>query len=567
MGVQTGLWMLVFLPMTVVSGPLSSAEGEPDVNQDLLPDQPRPGRNKGEETMDGMARAPDGQHRASVLSPLQCFQRDAPCLHEQRHHTDALGHFLLALRDARSKEAVPGQEERASFGMCSHDDGVPQSQISSLSVLSEMVHSENRGLGFLRTDKEHWETGADGEFTLTLHFTKHHHDHQASPGSTLLLFFVDFINMEEMNLKFSCHALHPNEQTVCVSKSTQFLVLTGDQANGFSHDHLKLKITVEAQNGREQKLGLSELQTFMVRKNRSNIILAPVVLFFKQATKSEEAQHSSGTVHFLSELRKFLNEVLTERTPSWQQDGSTPVSRPTLHSLPPLTLGVSTSESLLLELVNSSAPTMFSFPQQGVGLWAHRVELDLGPSLLSLLRQRLDETLDRVRTEKAEHGEMDRLEVLAKLSALPEDVGGAETGLRIPSEVQYRALLLLKALQTVLGAWAAERAQRAARAGQDALTGPGQCRLQGLTVNLEKYFLKPRTANINNCEGTCGFPLMSENNHAMLLNAQVQSGLPLTRMLCCVPVDYDDLCVIELDSEGTLITYKTNMVAKKCGCR
>lgn len=134
-------------------------------------------------------------------------------------------------------------------------------------------------------------------------------------------------------------------------------------------------------------------------------------------------------------------------------------------------------------------------------------------------------------------------------------------------EVQYRALLLLKALQAVLGAWAVERAQRAARAGQEEPLRPSKCRLGSFTVSLKKYLLEPATANINNCEGACSFPLFNGNNHALLLNNHLQSGQPLTRPLCCVPTAYEDLCVIELYSDSTTITYKTDMVATACGCR
>lgn len=141
------------------------------------------------------------------------------------------------------------------------------------------------------------------------------------------------------------------------------------------------------------------------------------------------------------------------------------------------------------------------------------------------------------------------------------------TGLEEQREVQYRALLLLKALQAVLGAWAVERAQRAVRDSQDGPTRVTQCHLESFTVSLEKYLLEPATANINNCEGACGFPLNNGNNHAILLNSHLQSGQPLKRGICCVPVTYDDLCVIELNSDSTTISYKTDMIAKECGCR
>lgn len=142
-----------------------------------------------------------------------------------------------------------------------------------------------------------------------------------------------------------------------------------------------------------------------------------------------------------------------------------------------------------------------------------------------------------------------------------------DTGLENLHEVQYRALLLLKALQAVLNAWAAERAQRAIRADQENPSKQTECHLQSFTVSLEKFFLEPSTANINNCEGVCGFPLTNGNNHAILFNSHIQSGQPSNRTLCCVPVAYDDICVIELHEDSTAISYKTNMVAKECGCR
>lgn len=112
-----------------------------------------------------------------------------------------------------------------------------------------------------------------------------------------------------------------------------------------------------------------------------------------------------------------------------------------------------------------------------------------------------------------------------------------------------------------------ERGQRATRAGQKDPGNQHLCRLHSLTVSLEKYLLSPPEATIYNCQGVCSFPLTNGNNHAILLNSQVQSGLALERSPCCVPVDYEDLKVVELDEHGTNICYKPNMVAKECGCR
>ena len=124
------------------------------------------------------------------------------------------------------------------------------------------------------------------------------------------------------------------------------------------------------------------------------------------------------------------------------------------------------------------------------------------------------------------------------------------------------------ALQTVAQAYEVQRGQRAARAGQDSGRAGGNiCGLQSLTVSLDMYLVGPTSADIHNCYGVCGFPLHNGNNHAVLLNNQIQSGAVLDRSLCCVPVTYEDLQVVELNEDGTYLSVKPNMVAKECGCR
>lgn len=137
-----------------------------------------------------------------------------------------------------------------------------------------------------------------------------------------------------------------------------------------------------------------------------------------------------------------------------------------------------------------------------------------------------------------------------------------------PGERQYCAFLLLKALQTVARAYEAERGLRATRAGQ---MRRNLCGLHSLNVSLEKYFVGPNAATINNCQGVCdlspGNSLPNVNNHAILLHKQIEHGMELERPLCCVPVAYEDLEVVEWNSDGTYICIKPNMVAKECGCR
>lgn len=134
----------------------------------------------------------------------------------------------------------------------------------------------------------------------------------------------------------------------------------------------------------------------------------------------------SRTFLFLCELQKFLNEVSPQGNALLAQDER--VSPSALHSLPPLTLGVSSSESLLLELINSSGTTVFYFPRRSLELETHRVELALKPSLLSVLKLKLDEALAQVRMEEIGRSATDKLQMLSVLSALPGEGAELETG-------------------------------------------------------------------------------------------------------------------------------------------
>ncbi|XP_048105664.1 muellerian-inhibiting factor-like [Alosa alosa] len=333
-------------------------------------------------------------------------------------------------------------------------------------------------------------------------------------------------------------------------------------------------------------LSLSEVQNLLMRRGKEEVALKrPLLVFFPNKSRHEDkpggitsTDHStpspvlppSRTYQFLCELQRFLSDVLPQKKALSSPDGHA-VALPlaSLSSMPPLTLGESSSESLLLGLLNSSTPTLFSFPQRGSGLLSHRVALSLQPPLLSMLRQGLDDALAQFRHEEVGGGHLtDRLKRLSDLSALPAEGMDQSGGDGDSGEVQYCALLLLKALQTVLGTWEAERSQRSTRGGGEESQGNhNPCRLQSLTISLEALILEPSVATINNCEGECSFPLPKGNNHAILINSMVQKGGWTGRAPCCVPTEYGDLLVVELDKDGTTFSAKTNMVAKECGCR
>uniref|UniRef100_A0A673WQE8 Anti-Mullerian hormone N-terminal domain-containing protein n=1 Tax=Salmo trutta TaxID=8032 RepID=A0A673WQE8_SALTR len=198
-------------------------------------------------------------------------------------------------------------------------------------------------------------------------------------------------------------------------------------------------------------------------------------------TSQSPSPASSRTYAFLCELQEFLSAVQPPQTQS--QLRVAPVPLYTLHSLPILSLGLSSSETVLAGLLNSSALTL---------------ELALQPALLEVLRQRLEEVVVQMRTE---------------------EVGRDERAVEAPG--------------TVCGEGAA---------GQE---GPGKghlCRLHSLNVSLEKF---------------------------RLAHLQLPGSLPLSpdqRAHLCVPINTEDLKVVELAQDGTKISIKPNMVAKEYGC-
>ncbi|XP_048038980.1 muellerian-inhibiting factor [Megalobrama amblycephala] len=552
---QARFWLMLLL-----TGSYGAAVG--DKEQDNSPNvTPLSGLNGDEREVGDKAHASE----QLIGPPAQSTQstEDVPCDQEQQ----AIDDFLSAL----IRESELGKMEFQRFGICS--PGTPGLQVSRL---IQSVQQNRNGLKGVHATKDIWDADKEGEMTLTLKFPRH--AQPTNPASVTLLFNVDSIKGDGLRVKFNSHSIHPNTQTVCISEATRFLILTGGQSH--AHVHLKLSVTVETikdENG--PKPNVSELQEVLMRKvDGSSTTMRPILLFLFD--RDEQRTHHlkymgiplderppSRTFLFLCELQKFLSEVLHQKDRPTPQDDANAVFLDALHSLPPLSLGVSSTESLLSGLVNSSTPTVFVFPKRQQGLQTHRVEVTLDSPLLSVLRMRLDEAIAQVKQQEAGQKVIDRLQKLSELSALSPHGEDDEAVNKDHKEAQYRSVLLLKALQTVLSTWEAERAQRAARADEDSPSTPTQCRLQSLTVSLRKFFLEPSVANINNCEGVCGFPLNHANNHAILLNSLIQSGQHVNRSLCCVPVDYGDLCVIELESEGTNISFKTNVVATKCECR
>lgn len=125
---------------------------------------------------------------------------------------------------------------------------------------------------------------------------------------------------------------------------------------------------------------------------------------------------SSQISSFLCELKRFLGDVMSQDQPE-----SPPLQLTSLQSLPPVTLGLSSSEALLAGLINSSTLTVFSFSSCCSALQGHRGELGLSPVLLEELGRRLKQAVIQmmgvIREEEVGHRAPERLGRLVELSA------------------------------------------------------------------------------------------------------------------------------------------------------
>ncbi|XP_029110336.1 muellerian-inhibiting factor isoform X3 [Scleropages formosus] len=423
-------------------------------------------------------------------------------------HAAVVKELQSKLVEASGRDLELSPEDRARFGVCSNLDGKTGGRIVTPSALTESFGGdpEKAALYVLHPTKELWEVdGATRRTTLLLHFQLPPPLHSARHEltPTLLFFLEGSVRTGVLSISFSSRSLLPHHQTACLSAGTQFLVLSGGKVPCGARHRLAWQITMETNWG----------------DNGAEASAAEVQRLLK-GDKPEDKAPSP------------LLLLLADRVAADDSDGPEPKH--------------AASE-----------------------LWAHRGRLTLQPHLLSVLRLRLEETMSRMRREEAgRHGTKEQLLRLQELSALPREGAQPPGGSGNPGERQYHALLLLKALQTVLWTWEAERGQRAARGGQEGQRSRGKCQLHPLTVSMDKYLLSPSTAAINNCQGSCSdLPLERITNHAMMLNIHRNNGLPLERGPCCVPVEYEELCVAVLNSEGTEIQYKPEMVAKECGCR
>ncbi|XP_071343662.1 muellerian-inhibiting factor isoform X2 [Trachinotus anak] len=447
--------------------------------------------------------------------------------------------------------------------MPDHNPAMTVSDSSSGSVLLELAKETSRnqrnGLEVLHPTGVLVAEEDDGE-TLMLTF-----DLPPSPllklNPVLLLAFESPFKGGDVDVTFTSQSLQLNTQSACISGGTEYILLTGNASEGTLHQ--KWRISVET-NSPDMKKSLKDI--LIGGKPGSNISIIPLLLFSGGTGTDTRHTHvsssfpaSSQTFSFLCELKRFLGDVLPNDHPE-----SPPLQLDSFPSMPPLSLGLSSSETLLAGLINSSSPTVFCFPRWGSISQGHPGQLAMSSALVEEVRQRLEQIgmqiMELIREKEVGHRATERLERLKDFSTLPTKELAA-------GESQYRAFLLLKALQTVARVYELQRGLRATRADPSNPVRGNVCGLRSLTVSLERRLVGPNTANINNCQGSCAFPLTNANNHAVLLHFYIESGNTDERPPCCVPVAYDPLEVVDLNEDGTYLSIKPDLVAKECGCR
>ncbi|MEQ2214612.1 hypothetical protein XENOCAPTIV_014058 [Xenoophorus captivus] len=468
--------------------------------------------------------------------------QDAPCFVDD---------MVAALHDATGNDGELVNSSLTLLGICRESD------YSSLPILSEL------SVGIRRNNRRGVEvlypaavliSEEDDQENIMVTF-----DLPQSPlfklKPVLVLAFKSPLTDGELGVTFSSQFLQPNTQSACISGGTMYILLTGRSSEGNVDQKWKVSVQAKSPNMKEN------LKDVLIgRKSGSN--MTPLLLFSvdtgtNRRPGSSLASLQTSSLSFLCELRRFLDAVLP------QHRTEPPLLRlDSLQSLPPLALGLSTSETLLVEIINSTAPTIFSFTSWSSSQPVHPGQLALSPDLLEELRQRLEKNEEQIK-EMIRQGMLpnrasEKMDRLKELSAFQRQEPAA-------GESQYCAFLLLKALQTVTRTYNMQKKLRATRAGPST-RGP-ICGLGSLTVSLEKLLLGPQSADLNNCRGSCTFPLTNSNNHAVLLSYHIERGDMNERGPCCVPLAYDPLEVIDWNNEGSFLSIKPDMIAKECGCR
>ncbi|XP_074060736.1 muellerian-inhibiting factor [Macrotis lagotis] len=384
----------------------------------------------------------------------------------------------------------------------------------------------------------------------------------------------------------------PPQQLLCLSLDTRYLVLAVD---GLAGDGLSLAL--QPRGGAGSPLTSPQLQALLFGLDHKCFTrMTPVLLLLQERSwgarpkpsplpaegrldtapyplprpslPSATAASPSPTDPFLETLTRLVRGVLGPSSPRPLRLALDPEA---LEALPHRVFNLS-DPAVLEQLVESEDPLLLLFPAGSPALLeglAGRWQAQEGPA------QHLTDKLQAVAQEllglPALQPHAGLLHRLLALCPGPTNSSGGSGQAEGPAG-QLRALLLLKALQSLKAEWRERRkASRALRSAGPA--GHESCRLQELSVDLraERSVLIPETYMANNCGGPCHWPQSDRsphyNNHVVLLLKMQERGEPLGRPPCCVPTAYAGKTLISLSEEGLSARLMPNMVATECGCR
>ncbi|NXJ08406.1 MIS factor, partial [Odontophorus gujanensis] len=271
---------------------------------------------------------------------------------------------------------------------------------------------------------------------------------------------------------------------------------------------------------------------------------------------------------FLGVLTLFIRRVLSPRSePPTQPSSHHWLDFQMMETLPHQLLNL--SETAALErLVQSEEPSVLLFPQEGsAGLEQHFGDWQPEGTVLQLLMGKLQAVIQELRDIPEFQANTGLFQHLLSFCYHPPGPAASE---QPTGSGKLRALLLLKALQTVRARWQERR--KVLRQNRSA-RHQAHCRLQELTIDLRdrNFIVMPTVYAANNCEGPCKLPLSTRvpgyHSHTVLLLGMQERGSPLRRAPCCVPVRYSDQLIISVSAEGLEVRKFPNMVAEECGCR
>uniref|UniRef100_A0A3Q3DPP2 Anti-Mullerian hormone n=1 Tax=Hippocampus comes TaxID=109280 RepID=A0A3Q3DPP2_HIPCM len=315
---------------------------------------------------------------------------------------------LAAMREALEDDGQLTPGGATLFGMCAAS--------GSLAVLMDLAKDAKRKLGgtveLLHPTEVFLVEEEDDREAVILDFHIPQSPLLQHKFVLLLALESPFSGGDSDQITFTSQSLLPNTQVVCMSDGTQYVLLTGQA----SMEHQRWMLSIDSKSPNMKKR-MKELLTDG-NTRRSNV--TPVLLFSLEEDIRFVPTKVSGLsqpISFLCELRRFLSDSLPHKSPHVP-----PLRRESLQAPPPISLDLSSSESVLAELINSSAPTVFSFT--GSTYHVHRGELAMPPGLLDELRHGLEQNLLQIREvlRDKDNGQrsIKRLQRLWELCAFPK---------------------------------------------------------------------------------------------------------------------------------------------------